>query len=473
MRTKQQRIAIIIAYVLIDSIAILSAFYLVLLFRPSTVHFTVNIENLIAESNPFRMLFVIWTPLILFFHQSHGLYQTRREQFESIEIWEVTKSVFMSTLTMIVLVYLLKIQDFPRSVMILNAVVITTFCALWRVIKKFIVYYLVQQGYNNFNVVIIGAGKVGTLLAEEIKKRPELGIKIIGFLDDYKTGEIGSGQWQVIGKISDFQRIIERAFIDKIFITIYHNSDVFGQILELARSRDIAVRVIPQGYEWMSQEPVKYNVGIIPVLSYWDSQVNYHMRAKRCFDIALSLMILICIFPLLCALAVGVALDSKGGVIFRSRRYGCKGNIFYMYKFRSMVVNAEEMLGTLKCKNEVDGPIFKIRNDPRITRFGQFLRKYSLDELPQIFNVIKGDMSLVGPRPLPIDQIEKEDLQQLKRLEVRPGITGLWQIRGRSDVSFGRLVKWDIWYINNWSFGLDLYILAQTIPVVLKGKGAY
>jgi lipopolysaccharide/colanic/teichoic acid biosynthesis glycosyltransferase len=138
-----------------------------------------------------------------------------------------------------------------------------------------------------------------------------------------------------------------------------------------------------------------------------------------------------------------------------------------------MVFNADELLNHLKDKNEVDGPIFKIKKDPRMTKVGVFLRKYSLDELPQIFNVVMGDMSLVGPRPLPIEQIEKEDLRQLKRLNIRPGITGLWQIKGRSDVSFERFLRWDIWYINNWSFSLDLYILVQTLPVVMKGKGAY
>ena len=138
-----------------------------------------------------------------------------------------------------------------------------------------------------------------------------------------------------------------------------------------------------------------------------------------------------------------------------------------------MVVNADELLAKLKDKNEVDGPIFKIKKDPRTTGVGAFLRKYSLDELPQIFNVLIGDMSLAGPRPFPIDQLEKEDLRQLRRLGIRPGITGLWQIRGRSDVSFDKLLRWDIWYIKNWSFGLDLYILFQTLPVVVKGKGAY
>ena len=138
-----------------------------------------------------------------------------------------------------------------------------------------------------------------------------------------------------------------------------------------------------------------------------------------------------------------------------------------------MVQDADQKLASLLKKNEVDGPIFKIRNDPRITAFGRFLRKYSLDELPQLINVLKGEMSLVGPRPLPIEQIEKEDLRQLMRLEIRPGITGLWQIRGRSDISFARLLKWDIWYINNWSFWLDLNILFLTVPVVIRAKGAY
>ena len=163
----------------------------------------------------------------------------------------------------------------------------------------------------------------------------------------------------------------------------------------------------------------------------------------------------------------------KGSVFYFSRRYGRRGELFNMYKFRSMVENADDLIKDLRKHNEVGGPIFKMKRDPRVTRTGAFLRKYSLDELPQILNVIRGDMSLVGPRPLPIEQVERADFRQLKRLDVRPGITGLWQIRGRSDVSFQRLVRWDIWYINNWSFWLDLHILWQTIPVVLKGRGAY
>ena len=473
MRSRSQSIFIVGVYLAIDIACILLAFYLVLLFRPGTVPFDVSPQGFFSSTNPFKILFIVWTPVILFFHKTHGLYQTRRELLEGLEILEVIKSVFVSTLVIIVVAYLFRIQDFPRSVMILNAMVITVFCSIWRVFKKLLVDYLVRQGYNNFKTVIIGAGKVGILLAEEIKKRPSLGIKIAGFLDDHKTGVCGSGDWPVLGRVDQFETIAQKAFVNKVFITIYPNNDVFGRVLEQARGMDMAVRVIPQGYELMAHDPVKYNIGIIPVLAYWDSNVNYRLRAKCFFDLCMAAAGFLCILPALIIVAVLIKLDSPGPVFYKSMRYGRRGRIFNMYKFRSMICNADEALSQLKNKNEVDGPIFKIRKDPRITRCGAFLRKYSLDELPQILNVIKGDMSLVGPRPLPVDQIEKEDLQQLKRLDVRPGITGLWQIRGRSDLSFVRLVKWDIWYINNWSFGLDLYILFQTLPVVLKGKGAY
>ncbi len=473
MRSAKQTFFIICGYVAIDIVCILLSFYLVLLFRPQTLPFNVSLEGFFSSSNPFKILFFSWTPFILFFYQMHGLYHTRRERFEGLEIVDVIKSVILSSLIIIVMAYLLRIHDFPRSVMFLSAAAIAFFCSLWRVLKKVFVNFLAQNGYNNFNVVIIGAGKVGILLAEEIKKRPALGINIVGFLDDFKTGACGSGNWPVLGRIDELEAVSKKYFLNKIFITIYHNSEVFVKMLEQARECSLAVRVVPQGYEWMGQDPQRYNIGIIPILAYWDIEVNYRLRTKRLFDLCLALIILVPVLPLLGIIALYIKLDSKGPILYSSQRYGARGRIFNMYKFRSMICNAHDMLAELKNKNEMDGPIFKIRKDPRVTRAGAFLRKYSLDELPQIINVIKGDMSLVGPRPLPIDQIEKEDLQQLKRLEVRPGITGLWQVRGRSDLSFARLVKWDVWYINNWSFGLDLYILMQTIPVVLKGKGAY
>ena len=268
------------------------------------------------------------------------------------------------------------------------------------------------------------------------------------------------GDWPVLGKLDSFQEIIHREFIQKVFITIYPKHDSFIKLLETARERGLAVRVVPQGYEYMAQDFYQFNIGTIPILEYSDIDVNYRLKAKRAFDFVLSYLLMVFLLPVFILIAVSIKLDSPGPVFYRSSRYGRYGRVFNMYKFRSMVVNADELLSGLKDRNEVDGPIFKIRKDPRITGVGAFLRRFSLDELPQILNVLKGDMSLVGPRPFPITQLEKEDLRQLKRLGIRPGITGLWQVRGRSDVGFNKLLRWDIWYIKNWSFWLDLvYII--------------
>jgi len=469
--TRFQPILIISVYAAIDVACILLAFYLVLLFRPQTVPFSVSFQSFFSAADPFKLLFMVWTLLILFFHYTHGLYHTRREQLESLEIWEVIKSIVVSTLTVIVIAFLLRIQDFPRSVMILNAVVITMFCSIWRLLKKLLVNYLVSNGYNNFNTLVIGAGKIGVSLASEINRRPALGLKIKGFLDDNKVGQCEG--WPVLGKLDDFQEIIQKEFIQKIFITIYPDHQIFIKLLEIAREEGLAVRVVPQGYEYMAHDFVKFNIGIIPILEYSDIDVSYRQRLKRVFDFILSSIFMVFLLPVFIVLGLLIKLDSPGPIFYKSRRYGRYGHMFNMYKFRSMVTNADELLTQLKDRNEVDGPIFKIKKDPRITGIGAFLRRYSLDELPQILNVFKGDMSLVGPRPFPISQLEKEDLRQLRRLGIRPGITGLWQIRGRSDLSFDKLLRWDIWYIKNWSFGLDLYILFQTFPVVVKGKGAY
>jgi len=471
MRSRLKKLFIVGFYVIIDVIFIILAFQLVLLLRPQTVAFKVWSKSIFSAADPYRMLFMAWTMLTVFFHYTHGLYQTRREQQETLEIWEVIKSTSIATLLVIVLTFLLRIQDFPRSVMILNAVTMIFFCSLWRVVKKIIVGYLVTNGYNNFNTLIVGAGKTGLALADAIHQHPTLGLRIKGFLDDHKTEKYGS--LPILGKLNSFHQVIQREFIQQVYITVYPDHQCFIKLLEIAREEGLAVRVIPQGYEYMSQEFIKFNIGLIPILEYTNLNVNYHQRLKRLFDFVVSLLLLMLLSSLFIILAILIKLDSPGPVFYLSRRYGCYGRMFNMYKFRSMVTNADDLLHELRHKNEVDGPIFKIKKDPRITPFGAFLRKYSLDELPQILNVFKGDMSLVGPRPFPISQLEKEDLRQLKRLGIRPGITGLWQIRGRSDVSFEKLLRWDIWYIKNWSFWLDVYILFQTFPVVLKGKGAY
>lgn len=461
-------------YLLIDLVCIYFAIYLACEIRHATLPFDITFHGIILEpTNPFRFVFVFWIITTMLFLNVKELYQTRREVIEGFEIGLLLRSVVFSSLVLIIVIYGLKIQGFPRTVLFIGSSLIMILLSIWRVAKRMFVEYLVINGYNNFNALIIGAGKVGVALANEIKNRPELGINIVGYLDDFKQGSPNNNGLTVVGKISDFVSLARKEFINKVFITSHHDSKVFMKLLQQAKELGIAVRVVPQGFQLMSGEFVKYNIGIIPILEYCDADNFKKQVGKRLFDFVLTSILTIFALPFLIAIAISVKMDSKGPVLYCSHRYGRGGRKFFMYKFRSMVIDADKIQHKYKKENEVDGPIFKIKKDPRVTRVGKILRKYSLDELPQLLNVLKGDMSLVGPRPLPIDQIEKEDLKQLKRLEVRPGITGLWQIRGRSDISFRRLLRWDMWYINNWSLWLDLNILLQTIPVVLRGTGAY
>lgn len=470
--TRQRFIGFV--YVLIDILCLATVFYVAALIRAEeTLGFKVTIDNLFFDPiNPYRSLFLFWVIVVVIVNNSFGLYQTHREIYEAIEVFKVIRSTIIASLVVIVAIYIVKIENFPRTILILVSILSVVVFSLWRVLKRIIVHYLVSRGYNNFNVIIVGVGKEAQILAKEINKRPGLGFNILGFLDNNEKGEENSAL-HILGKVSDFRHIAQREFIHQLFVTNHYDNQTFTHLVGQAKELGVAVKVVPYGYEFMSGDTVKYNIGIIPILEY--SQITYGNKqiGKRIFDLLMTFFILTGLLPLLIMIAVLVKLDSPGPIFYKSRRYGRRGRIFHMYKFRSMYCGSDARQKEYQRMNEKDGPIFKIRNDPRITKIGKILRKYSLDELPQIVNVLKGDMSLVGPRPLPIDQIEKEDLKQLKRLEVRPGITGLWQIKGRSDVSFSRMVGWDVWYINNWSLWLDLSILIQTLPVVVKAKGAY
>ncbi len=470
------------AYVLIDVFFIYLSIYVACLLCADKLKFPVSFPYLfLEESNPFRFIFVFWLLTTVLINRTNNLYETRREMQEGLEIWTVMKSVSFASLVIVVALYVLKVEGLPRSLFIVATLTMIFWLSLWRYVKRLFVEYLVASGYNNWNALIVGAGKVGLALEQELMKRSGLGIRVAGFLDDFK-GASPEEKKKILGKIADFAAIAPREFISILFITIHHDSQVFLRLLEEAKEMNITVRVVPQGYGLTVSEFLRYNIGLIPIIEYSNVHNSRRQFGKRLFDCVISLILMIGLIPVFLLIALAIKLDSPGPVFYQSRRYGRRGRIFHMAKFRSMLTEADKVQPELNSKNEVDvgpkffktnGKIFKIKNDPRITRVGHFLRKYSLDELPQIFNVFRGEMSLVGPRPLPIDQVEKENLRHIKRLEVRPGITGLWQIRGRSDISFYRLVRWDEWYIENWSFWLDMNILFQTFPVVIKGKGAY
>ena len=422
----------------------------------------------------YSLIFLFWGLITIFFLHNNGLYGTNRELSIFGETWKVLKSVLFSSLLIATLVFLSRFILFSRLVFGRTSILIFATLSFWRIIKRCIIRKIVAGGYHNLNVLVIGAGKVGKNLVKEIIKRPYLGLKIIGYLDDFKEKGKEIDGYNILGKTEDFERIVRQKFIDEAFITIPSERKLISNLVAKGRNLGVSVRIVPDLYELSMGQMRFHSMGYISLLEYYNKGIHgSDLFTKRVMDILLSGLGLLILSPLFLILAIVIKLTSRGPIFYMSRRCGKDKRIFNFCKFRSMVRDAERKLGELQSKNEMDGPVFKIKNDPRVTRIGRFMRRFSVDELPQLWNVFKGDMSLVGPRPPIPEEVEKYEDWQLRRLEIKPGITCLWQIQGRSEISFQEWMKLDIWYIDHWSLWLDLKMLFQTIPVVIGRKGAY
>jgi exopolysaccharide biosynthesis polyprenyl glycosylphosphotransferase len=277
--------------------------------------------------------------------------------------------------------------------------------------------------------------------------------------------------------ISELKALLDAEPVDEVFIALPREKygPVVETIVHLCEEQGIIVRVQP---EIFNLKVAKWHMDMLdgmPMVTIRSGPPDgWSLVAKRLIDICGSAVFLLAAAPLMLLTAVLIKLDSPGPVFFKQERVGLHKRRFQLIKFRTMTEGAERQQQLLEHLNEADGPVFKIKDDPRITRVGKFLRRFSIDELPQLFNVLKGEMSLVGPRPLPVRDVQRIALQWHKRrLSMKPGVTCLWQVNGRSDVSFDHWVRMDLEYIDKWSLGLDLKILLRTIPTVLKGAGAY
>ncbi len=425
-----------------------------------------------ATFKQYSLIFVLWTISLVFILNNFHLYSTDRTITIPQETLKVLKAVIYSAILVAVVNYALKVDFFSRLIFIAITLFLFIFLSLWRLIKRTLIRYRISHGYYNFNLLIIGAGKTGKELIDQIKDNPYLGIKVIGFLDDYKTGEVNGHK--ILGKIEDLEKIAQGKFIDEIYITIPSQRSIVSKVLYKARALGKTVRILADNFEIpMYQIKINY-VGFFPLVSYYEKGIHgTDCLIKRMLDVIIATTVMIMLSPLLLIISFLIKLDSPGPILYVSKRSGRKGKVFNFYKFRSMYKGADTEKESLRSRSEVKGPIFKIKNDHRITRLGRVLRKYSLDELPQLINVLKGDMTLVGPRPLPEDESNKCEEWQLRRLEVKPGMVCMAQVRGRSDISFYKWMKWDLWYVDNWSLSLDFRILFWTIPAVLKRRGAY
>ncbi|MBI2930163.1 MAG: sugar transferase [Planctomycetes bacterium] len=324
------------------------------------------------------------------------------------------------------------------------------------------------------SVVIVGNNERAQRLIDLMRQSLAGEYRLLGVVD--ASGRAGvSTEIPYLGDTDQLADVLRRHVVDLVFVTLPIRShyDQIGRVISLCESVGIEVRLHGTLFNPKIARDSVDQLSRVPVVRYSSvRQDRWGAALKRLMDVCLAGVALVLLAPLFGVLALLIKLSSRGSVFFRQERCGLHGRRFTMLKFRSMVADAEAQLDKLRARNEVSGPVFKMWKDPRVTRLGRFLRKYSLDELPQLMNVMAGDMSLVGPRPPIPSEVERYTWDQRRRLSVRPGITGLWQVSGRSALGFDEWVRLDLEYIDHWSIGLDLRILCRTVRVVCLAEGA-
>jgi exopolysaccharide biosynthesis polyprenyl glycosylphosphotransferase len=317
--------------------------------------------------------------------------------------------------------------------------------------------------------LIVGSGPVGRLVGRKIEAHPEYGLDLVGFVDDADR--------TALGRTEDLTGIVDELDIDWVLLASEGGSyETTLDRVRAVRRPDVHLSIVPNYFELFASNAAIEDLEGMPIVSLPPMSLSRSARAlKRSFDVVASAAGLLVLAPVLAVIAIAIKLDSRGPVFFRQPRHGRGGGTFQIVKFRTMVADAEQQRFDLADRNEMEGggPLFKIREDPRVTRVGRVLRSWSLDELPQLWNVLRGDMSLVGPRPFVVHESEQITCWAGRRLETTPGITGLLQVLGRNDIPFDEMVKLDYVYVTSWSLWWDIKILCQTIPVVLARRGAY
>jgi exopolysaccharide biosynthesis polyprenyl glycosylphosphotransferase len=334
---------------------------------------------------------------------------------------------------------------------------------------------------NLCHLLLVGSNQRTYDFVHRITAKPHLGYHLVGYVDDPPTGQSYhklQGLLTHLGTVENFDTVIEREAVDEVVVSLPIRScyERIKRLIAACEVQGIRVHLLSDFFELTVARAHPAEFDDIPILTLSSGTFAVGpFYLKRAFDLVLGMVLILLLSPLLLLIALLIKASApRSPVFFAQTRVGYNRRHFKMLKFRTMVPDAEHLQSELEALNEAQGPVFKIKNDPRITFIGHFLRRASLDELPQLFNVIKGDMSLVGPRPLPLRDVERFEEPWLKRrFSVKPGITGLWQVNGRSRTNFDQWIEQDLTYIDHWNFSLDLKILALTIPAVLSGRGAH
>jgi exopolysaccharide biosynthesis polyprenyl glycosylphosphotransferase len=420
---------------------------------------------------------VVWvlTLLLLVVFVLGGVYQHKRGRSWLDEVYAVFSGTAIGIVIMMAVTYVVRFY-YSRFIFLMVGAVIVVLLSLERWLLRVVRAQVRRRGHGIRRAVIVGAGKVGRSVMRSIVARPELGYRVVGFVDDNpEKGHTDIGRFKALGGLESLPHIVSQEDIDEVIVTLpwmYHRKIL--SIVRQCERHEVSARIVPDLFQLSLNQVDVGDLGGVPLLSLREPRVGgWLWWVKRALDFAAALVGLVMVAPLMSVIALAIKLDSPGPAIFSQMRIGKGGRPFTCYKFRTMHVGAEKEKQELAALNEAQGALFKIRNDPRMTRVGRVLRRISLDELPQLYNILKGDMSLVGPRPQLPEEVNQYMEWHKKRLETWPGLTGLWQVSGRSNLTFDEMCLLDIYYIENWSPVLDTKILLRTLPKVILGDGAY
>lgn len=417
-------------------------------------------------------LLIIWGILLYCF----GMYDSIRTKRISDVMFIITEVALVGSSLFGSFVFITKAHVVSRLHIIYSFLLAVAFICIEKVILIRYFKYQSKHEVNTRNILIVGTGARAQQLVNIIDKHPEWGIKVIGLVDD-DTTKINNQiyDYKVIGSFKDVPDIIHNTVVDEVIFVVPRSwLNKIEELIYICEIEGLKVSMAADLFE-LKLSRLKYNnLDKFPLLTFESTPDKViPLFLKRLFDIVFSGIALVLSSPIFAITALSIKATSKGRVFFKQQRCSLNGRKFTMYKFRTMIDGAETKLKDLLAYNEMKGPVFKMKNDPRITKIGKLLRKLSIDELPQLWSVFKGDMSLVGPRPPIPSEVSKYEPWQRRRLSMRPGITCLWQACGRNKITdFNEWMKLDLTYIDNWSLWLDFKIILKTVPVVLFGTGA-
>jgi exopolysaccharide biosynthesis polyprenyl glycosylphosphotransferase len=478
IRSQRQAWKIYVFSLIVSDLFLMGAAYRVAYFVRFELSLNVFHLNVVPSLPYYANLALLFTPLWLAIFALTGLYNRVNLLGGIKEYALVFRACSQGLLIVIIAGFLDPAFIIARGWLLVAWIFSFVFAASGRFFLRRMVYLLRRHGYFQTRALIVGANNEGLSLAEQLLAWPTSGLKVIGFVDEkYNPGTSLTGGLQVLGHVEQLHDIVSESQVEEIILATSASSsrdNILNIFKHYANSNTVNVRMSSGLYEIVTTGLTVNEFAYIPLVGVNKVRLSDSEKVlKALLEFSIVIPGLLLIAPLLLLIALAVKIDSPGPALHRRRVMGVNGKQFDAFKFRTMHINGEEILAAnpeLKAELAVN---HKLKKDPRITRLGGYLRRYSLDELPQLLNVLKMDMALIGPRMISSDEMKNYNHWGINLLTVRPGITGLWQVSGRSDVSYQERVNLDMYYIRNWSIWLDLQLLLRTIPVVLKGNGAY